>query len=83
MISTAVYLAMVEERPLTASELARAVGLPRTTVLRRLAVLQHQGRVERRGRTWRTPLAHLLRLEQADLGALAGLVRINADELDI
>lgn len=81
LISIAVYLAMVEEHPMTASELARAVGLPRTTVLRRLAVLEHQGRVERRGRTWRTPLTHLLHLEQADLDAIAEVIRVNADEL--
>lgn len=82
LISTSVYLAMMEGRPMTALQLARAVGLPRTTVLRRLSVLAHQGRVERRGRVWRTPLAHLSQRDQADLAALTALIHASAEELD-
>ncbi|MGJ5149902.1 helix-turn-helix domain-containing protein [Bradyrhizobium sp. HKCCYLR1023] len=72
---------MTADRPMTASRLAATVGLPRTTVLRRLALLESAGRVERRGQCWRTPLPHLLALEQGNLAAIATTVGAAAAEL--
>lgn len=66
LITAAIYLGTVEGEPMTASMIARAAGLPRPTVLRRLALLEASGAVERRGLTWRTPLRALLRMENAD-----------------
>jgi len=82
LIISAVYLGMVEEREMTASQIAQDVGLPRTTVLRRLATLERRGAVERRGLIWRTPLRKLTRMERADLNAIAALIRVHADELE-
>ena len=82
LITAVVYLGMVEDREMTASRIADEAGLPRTTVLRRLALLETSGAVERRGLTWRTPLAAVKRMETADLAAIAALIRSHADELD-
>ncbi|WP_407155138.1 helix-turn-helix domain-containing protein [Bradyrhizobium sp. STM 3557] len=82
LITMTVYLGMVEEREMTASRIAKEVGLPRTTVLRRLAALERLGDIERRGLTWRTPLHKLTQMERADLDAIAALIRGHADELE-
>ena len=82
LIIVVVFIGMVEDRAMTASRIADEVGLPRPTVLRRLAALETSGAVERRGLTWRTPLRALKRMEGADLATIAATIRAHADELD-
>lgn len=82
LIAAAIFLGMADEQEMTASRLAAMVGLPRSTVLRRLAALEAAGAIERRGLTWRTALPTLLRLESGDLDTIAALIRARAAELE-
>jgi hypothetical protein len=74
LLCAAVYLGMIENREMNASKLADYVGLPRSTVLRRLEELERLGRVERRGMIWRTPLKALARAEEHDLTVIADMI---------
>ena len=49
-ISMAIFIGHLEGRPLTVPKLARAVGYPRATLLRKVAALIEFGYVERVGR---------------------------------
>ena len=49
MLCASVLIGQVEGRPMNASKLADFAGLPRPTTIRRLAMLQRLGLVERRG----------------------------------
>ena len=82
LIAGAVYLGMVEDREMTASQIAQNVGLPRTTTLRRLTTLEQLGAVELHGLIWRTPLRALMRMERGDLDGIAALIRTHADQLN-
>jgi CRP-like cAMP-binding protein len=82
LITAAIYLGTIEGHAMTASRIAHHAGLPRTTVLRRLAALEQSGAVERRGLTWRTPLRTELRMERADYDEIATLIRDHAAELE-
>jgi CRP-like cAMP-binding protein len=82
LIAAVIYLGMVEQRRMTASRIARDAGLPRPTVLRRLAALERDGAVERHGLTWRTPLPVLMKMEAANLEPLVRLIRAHAAELE-
>jgi IclR helix-turn-helix domain len=53
-ISLAVLIGDLEGKPLTISKLSRAVGFPRSTLLRKVAVLIDLGYVERVGRLYYT-----------------------------
>jgi DNA-binding transcriptional ArsR family regulator len=68
-------------REMNASKLADYVGVPRSTVQRRLEELEQLGRVERRGTTWRTPLKALARAEEYDLAAIADMIKESLDQL--
>jgi DNA-binding transcriptional MocR family regulator len=63
-------------------KLADYVGVPRSTVQRRLEELERLGRVEQRGTTWRTPLRALARAEGHDLASIADMIRESLGELD-
>jgi hypothetical protein len=82
LLCAAIYLGTIEERQMNASKLSDYVGLPRSTVQRRLEELERSGRVERRGMTWRTPLSALAQAEEHDLASVADMIRERPDELD-
>jgi DNA-binding transcriptional ArsR family regulator len=51
-VATCVFLAQVDGRPLSATKLARATGMPRPTLLRKLGVLMDIGYIKRVGRLY-------------------------------
>jgi hypothetical protein len=81
MITAAVYVGMMERQAMTATRLAAATGLPRTTIIRRLEVLEASGTLERRGRAWRTPPRLLTAMDAVDLRPITALVRTSAGQL--
>jgi DNA-binding transcriptional ArsR family regulator len=71
-VATYVFLGHVEGRLMNVSKLARALGMPRATVLRKLGVLMKIGYVERVGRSYRVT-------EKANLPNLLEVVARNAE----
>jgi len=53
MLVAAVFIGETEGRPMNASKLAEFVGVPRPTVIRRMAELARNGRVVKDGTVWR------------------------------
>ncbi len=52
LVATAVFIGHASRRPMGASEIARFVGMPRPTALRRLGDLIRRGIVVRKGRIY-------------------------------
>jgi hypothetical protein len=61
LIAAAVAIGHTERRPMTASKIAHFLGMPRTTVLRKLAELDARGVVCRRGTRYFLTPARLTR----------------------
>ncbi|QOZ25263.1 helix-turn-helix domain-containing protein [Bradyrhizobium sp. CCBAU 51753] len=82
LIGAAVYISTVEGRPMTASGLAAFVGMPRATLIRRLARLRRLGIVDKVGGTYRTTAKRLDQLSRNDQAApLVRLVRATHEKL--
>lgn len=52
LVSSAVLIGQLEKRPMTASDIANYVGLPRTTVLRKLNLMMIAGVIARKDNTY-------------------------------
>jgi hypothetical protein len=55
VLGLALYVGQYEGRPFTAHKLAQWLGIPRPTVIRRLAAMIKMGAVERRGKYYYLP----------------------------
>lgn len=82
LVWVAVYLGTAEGKLMTASKLATFVGMPRTTVIRRLARLRRAGAIEKVGGKYRTLTKRMDGLARSDqMATLTRLVRTAHEKL--
>ncbi|WP_439399120.1 helix-turn-helix domain-containing protein [Bradyrhizobium sp. PMVTL-01] len=81
LIDTAVFVATLEGRPMTATRLSASIGIPRPTVDRHLRILCRNGTIERAGQVYVTSAKQLDRLTRQNYRTLTALVRTTSEIL--
>ncbi|SDC05741.1 IclR helix-turn-helix domain-containing protein [Bradyrhizobium brasilense] len=81
-VGTAVFIGTVEDRPMTATNVADYIGIPRSTVIRHLRTLRRDGRVQEiGGALYRTSSRQLERMLRQDHRTAVKLVRSTSERL--
>ncbi|KGT75773.1 hypothetical protein MA20_31735 [Bradyrhizobium japonicum] len=81
LIDTAVFVATIEGRPMTATRLSTSIGIPRPTVDRHLRILCRNGTIERAGQVYVTSAKQLDRIARQNYRTLTALVRTTSEIL--
>lgn len=81
LIDSAVFMATVEGRPMTATRLSTFVGIPRPTVDRHLRALCRNGTIERAGQVYLTSAKQLDRIDRQNYRMLTALVLMTSENL--